>query len=69
MNPMTISKKRKGVRFRKKVKKSNQYKQTSKSTPVINDDYDTQKKWQKNINIEFEYEFLNNYLILNRILE
>ena len=66
---MTISKKIKGLRFRKKVKKSNQYKQTSKSTPVINDDYDNQKKWQKNINIEFEDEFLNNYLILNRILE
>lgn len=40
---MTIPKKIKGVRFRKKVKKSNQCKQTSKRTPVINDDYDTQK--------------------------
>jgi hypothetical protein len=47
MNPMTIPKKIKGVRFRKKVKKSNQCKQTSKRTPVINDDYDTQKNGKR----------------------
>ena len=66
---MTIPKKVKGVRFQKKVKKSNQSKLPSKRTNIVKDDYSSPKNWQKNIHIEFEDEFLNNSLLLNSILE
>ncbi|MDN3677802.1 hypothetical protein QWY90_10825 [Flavobacterium paronense] len=66
---MTIPKKIKGVPLHKKEKKSTATKQLSKKTTVAKNDSNVTKKWQKNIKLEFEDEFLNNSLFLDNILE
>lgn len=66
---MTKPKKIKGISFHKKEKKSTVAKQFSKKTAKDKNDFNDQKKWQKNIKVEFENEFLNNSLLLDNILE
>ena len=66
---MTIPKKIKGLPFQKKVIKSTPTKSSLKHNTIAKNSLNGQKKWQKNINLEFEDEFLNNTLLLNNILE
>ena len=66
---MTKPKRIKGISFHKKEKKSTVVKQFSKKTAKDKNDLNVQKKWQKNIKVEFENEFLNNSLLLDNILE
>jgi hypothetical protein len=69
MNLMTIPKKNKGVPFSKKEKETNPSKKTSNKISITKENIHFQKKWQKNVKIEFEDEFLNNSLQINNILE
>ena len=66
---MTKPKKIKGISFHKKEKKSTVVKQFSKKTAKDKNDLNVQKKWRKNVKVEFENEFLNNSLLLDNILE
>lgn len=66
---MTISKKIKGLPFHKKAKKATSVKQSLMPNAIVKNNLNHQKKWQKNIKVEFEDEFLNNSLLLNNILE
>jgi hypothetical protein len=66
---MTDPKKIKGISFHKKEKKSTVTKQSAKKTAMVKNDFNDPKKWQKNIKVEFENEFLNNSLLLDNILE
>lgn len=66
---MTIQKKNKGAPFSKKEKKTTQGKKMSNKVSETKESIHFQKKWQKNVKIEFEDEFLNNSLQINNILE
>ena len=65
---MTIPKKIKGVPFHKKDKATYE-KSLSRKTAPIRKNYAGTKNLQKNIHIDFEDEFLNNFLQISNILE
>lgn len=66
---MTIPKKIKGLAFCKKIKKSPAAKQMPKKTEIAKNNLNATKKWQKNIKIEFEDEFLENSFLISNMLE
>lgn len=66
---MTTSKKIKEVPSRQADKKSTTIKPPPKKTTMAKNNLNTSKNWKKNINIEFEDEFINNSLSINNILE
>lgn len=66
---MTIPKKNKGVSFSKKVNETNHSKKKSNKVSMTKENIHFKKKWQNNIKIEFEDEFLNNSLQINNIFE
>jgi hypothetical protein len=65
---MTIPKKIKGVPFHKKDKPTYE-KPFSKKSALIEKNRKAPKNLQKNIHIDYDDEFLNNFVQLSNILE